>query len=109
MIGHISSDKKQTVFTVYFKARFIEKSRNSEMRVTAPYTADTPCTTGLWRYTAIQRARIQPRYTVYSLYTIQPYTPPLWLVSTLLIDSVYEVRYPPYIQRGAPSVPLVWR
>ena len=27
----------------------------------------------MYSYTAIQRARIQPRYTVYSLYTIQPY------------------------------------
>ena len=30
-------------------------------------------------YTAIQRARIQPPYTGYSLYTIQPYTPILWM------------------------------
>ena len=36
-------------------------------------------TTDLYSYTAIQRARIQPRYTVYSLYTIQPYTP-LWYI-----------------------------
>ena len=43
-----------------------------------PYTADTHCPTGLYCYTAIQRARIQPRYTGYSLYTIQPYMPILW-------------------------------
>ena len=34
-------------------------------------------TRDVYSYTAIQRARIQPRYTVYSLYTIQPDTPPL--------------------------------
>ena len=31
-------------------------------------------------YTAIQHARIQLHYTAYSLYTIQPYTPILWIL-----------------------------
>ena len=43
-----------------------------------PYTANAPCTTGLSLYSMTEHDRRQSHYTVYSVYTIQSYTPTLW-------------------------------
>ena len=70
----------------------------------APYTADTPCPTGLYSYTACTACTYtaQPRYTFYSLYTIQPYTPTLCVRSSSTVPPAgrgraqHEIRYDSY-------------
>ena len=60
------------LYTATYTGNSLYNARNGPIQLTRP--VPRACS-AIQLYTAIQRARIQPRYTLYSLYTIQPYTP----------------------------------
>ena len=62
-------------YTASYTRNSLYNVRNGPIQRTRPVPR---ICSAIHRYTAIQRARIQPRYTGYSLYTIHPYTPTLW-------------------------------
>ena len=64
------------LYTATYTGNLLYNGRNRPIQHTIIVPRDC---IAIQRVQRVQRAPIQPRYTGYSLYTIQPYTPILWM------------------------------
>ena len=79
------------LYTATYTGNLLYNGRNRPIQHTIIVPRDC---IAIQRVQRVQRAPIQPRYTGYSLYTIQPYTPTLCMVTiSLYTDSRNQLLY----------------